>query len=187
MPGFHIEDPAAAAYDSRAARGGWPAAVLAWTNAIVVGTVERAANASRCGARGLAMGRDRQLPHAFARIHPRHHTPYVGMLVTAAISLAVALVMENRLDDLASIVNFGALSGFLLLHVSVFVHFAVKQRSRHYFMHWIVPAVGAAVVAAVFTGMSPLAVRVGLSWLVFGLVYGAVLARRRHTALELSA
>ena len=46
------------------------------------------------------------------------------MLVTSPISLAVALVMANRLDDLASIVNFGALSGFLLLHVSVLVRFA---------------------------------------------------------------
>ena len=35
----------------------------------------------------FAMGRDRQLPRVLARVHPRHHTPYMGMLVTAALSL----------------------------------------------------------------------------------------------------
>jgi predicted LPLAT superfamily acyltransferase len=49
--------------------------------------------------------RDRQLPSVLARIHPRYHTPYVGMVFTAILSLAVALLMKNRLDDLASIVN----------------------------------------------------------------------------------
>jgi amino acid transporter len=33
-----------------------------------------------------AMGRDRQLPHALARVHRKYGTPYVGMLVTTAIS-----------------------------------------------------------------------------------------------------
>ena len=74
----------------------------------------------------FAMGRDRQLPHALARVHPRYHTPYVGMLATAVISLAVALAMRNLLDELATIVNFGALRGFVLLHVSVIVEFGFK-------------------------------------------------------------
>jgi hypothetical protein len=39
-----------------------------------------------------AMGRDRQLPHALARIHWRYHTPYVCMIVTAAISLGVVVL-----------------------------------------------------------------------------------------------
>jgi amino acid transporter len=97
------------------------------------------------------------------------------MLATAAVSLAVALRMESKLDELTSIVNFGALSGFLLLHVSVLAHFAVRLRSRGWFSHWVVPLCGIAVVLAVFSGMSPLAVKVGLSWLAVGAVYGGAL------------
>jgi amino acid transporter len=123
------------------------------------------------------MGRDRQLPHVLARVHPRYHTPYVGMLATAAVSLAVALYMQNKLDDLASIVNFGALSGFLLLHVSVLAHFGVKESSRAWVAHWLVPICGILVVLAVFSGMSALAAKVGFTWLAIGLVYAAVVTR----------
>jgi amino acid transporter len=130
------------------------------------------------------MGRDRQLPSAFARLHPRYNTPYVGMLVTAAISLGVALAMKNRLDDLASIVNFGALSGFLLLHVSVLRRFALQQRSRRLVVHWIVPIGGIVVVLAVFSGMSAPAMKVGVGWLIAGLAYGLVLRAKHREELH---
>jgi amino acid transporter len=101
------------------------------------------------------------------------------MLVTAAISLAVALFMKNKLDDLASIVNFGALSGFLFLHVSVLARFAIRRRSRAWAAHWLVPVCGIAVVLLVFSGMSGLAMKVGSVWLAAGIVYGLRL-RSQH-------
>jgi amino acid transporter len=39
------------------------------------------------------MGRDRQLPHALARMHRRYHTPCFGLIVTAAISLGVVVAL----------------------------------------------------------------------------------------------
>ena len=140
LPGIAIKDPAAAVYELAAwATGPWTAVVLAWTYAGVVGLSNALPMQVGVARVVFAMGRDRQLPSVLARIHPRYHTPYVGMLVTAALSLIVALFMKNRLDDLASIVNFGALSGFLLLHVSVLARFAVKLRSRAWGTHWLVP------------------------------------------------
>jgi len=131
LPGITIKDPAAAVYELAAwATGPWTAVILAWTYAIIVGLWNALPMQVGVARVVFAMGRDHRLPRVLARVHPRYHTPYVGMLVTAAISVAVALLMKNRLDDLASIVNFGALSGFLLLHVSVLAHFAVRQRSR---------------------------------------------------------
>jgi amino acid transporter len=132
------------------------------------------------------MGRDRQLPRVLARVHPRYHTPYVGMLVTAALSLAVALYMKNQLDDLASIVNFGALSGFLFLHISVLAYFGVRRRSAAWIRHWLVPVCGIVVVLAVFSGMSALAVKVGSAWLLVGLVYGLVLKSKHREELHVS-
>jgi amino acid transporter len=132
-----------------------------------------------------AMGRDRQLPAGLAKIHPKYGTPYVGMLVTAAISITVAFVMRNRLDDLTSVVNFGALTGFLMLHVSVIALFWVKMRSGRWIVHVVVPVAGIAVVLAVLTGMSSVAMILGLSWLGIGLVYGAVLRKRHRTDLTI--
>lgn len=185
LPGIAIKDSSAAVYELAAwATGPWTAVVLAWTYAVIVGLSNALPMQVGVARVVYAMGRDRQLPHALARIHPRYHTPYVGMLVTAAISLAVALFMKNRLDDLASIVNFGALGGFLFLHVSVIAHFGVRQRSRGWVAHWLVPVCGMAVVLAVFSGMSALAVRVGSAWLAVGLIYGLVLRAKHREELR---
>jgi amino acid transporter len=108
------------------------------------------------------------------------------MLVTAALSLAVALFMKNRLDDLASIVNFGALSGFLFLHVSVLGYFGRKRGGAQWIRHRLVPICGIIVVLAVFSGMSALAAKVGLAWLGVGLAYGLVLKAKHREELHVS-
>jgi amino acid transporter len=187
LPGIVIKDSAAAAYELAAwATGPWTAVVLAWTNGVIVGLSNALPMQVGVARVVFAMGRDGQMPRAFARVHPRYRTPYVGMLATSAVSLAVGLVMENRLDDLASIVNFGALSGFLLLHVSVLVRFAVKRRSRRIVAHWLVPICGFVVVAAVFSGMSGLAVKVGMTWLAVGLLYGVALKSKNREELKVA-
>ncbi len=185
LPGITIKDQAAAVYELAGwATGPWTAVVLAWAYAGIVGLSNALPMQVGVARVVFAMGRDRQLPRALARVHPRYHTPYMGMLVTAALSLAVAVYMKNRLDDLASIVNFGALSGFLFLHISVLAYFGVKRHSRAWIRHWLVPICGIIVVFAVFSGMSALAVKVGSAWLAAGLVYGLVLKAKHREELH---
>jgi amino acid transporter len=185
LPGIVIKDQAAAVYELAAwATGPWTAAVLAWAYAGIVGLSNALPMQVGVARVVFAMGRDRQLPRVLARVHPRYHTPYVGMLVTAALSLAVALYMKNRLDDLASIVNFGALSGFLFLHVSVAAYFGVQRRSSAWIRHCMVPLCGTAVVLAVFSGMSSLAAKVGIVWLTVGLGFGLVLKAKHREELH---
>jgi amino acid transporter len=187
MLGLTIHDPAAAAYElAGTSIGPWAAVVLAWGYATLIG-LSNALPMQVGVARILyAMGRDRQLPAVLAKIHPKYHTPYVGMIVTAVISLAVAVAMRNMLDELATIVNFGALSGFLLLHVSVMAHFGVKLKSPRWFAHWASPVLGIIVVLAVFSGMSGLATRLGLSWLAVGVVYGLILHFKHRDELSVA-
>jgi len=185
LPGIRIRDSSAAIYELASwATGPWTAAVLAWAYATIVGLSNALPMQVGVARVVYAMGRDRQLPGILARIHPRYRTPYVGMLVTALISLMVALYMKNKLDDLASIVNFGALSGFLFLHVSVLARFALRQGSRAWAAHWLVPICGIIVVLAVLSGMSALAVRVGAVWLAAGLAYAVFLKARNRQELD---
>jgi amino acid transporter len=185
LPGIAIKDQAAAVYELAAwATGPWTAVVLAWAYAGIVGLSNALPMQVGVARVVFAMGRDRQLPRILARVHSKYRTPYMGMLVTAALSLGVALYMKNRLDDLASIVNFGALSGFLFLHVSVLVYFCVKRRSGAWVRHALVPICGIIVVLAVFSGMSALAAKVGVAWLAFGLVYGMVLKAKHREELR---
>jgi amino acid transporter len=187
LPGIAIKDPAAAVYELAAwATGPWTAVVLAWAYAGIVGLSNALPKQVGVARVVFAMGRDRQLPRVLARVHPRYHTPYVGMLVTVTLSLAVALYMKNRLDDLASIVNFGALSGFLFLHISVLAYFGVRRRSASWVRHWLVPICGIIVVLAVFSGMSAMAIKVGLAWTAAGLVYGLVLKAKHREELHAS-
>jgi amino acid transporter len=186
LPGIAIKDQAAAVYELAAwATGPWTAVVLAWAYAGIVGLSNALPMQVGVARVVFAMGRDRQLPQVLARVHPRYHTPYVGMLVTAALSLAVALYMKNQLDDLASIVNFGALSGFLFLHLSVLAYFGLRRRSGAWIRHWVVPLCGIIVVLAVFSGMSALAAKVGSAWLAIGLVYGLVLKAKHREELHI--
>ncbi len=186
LPGIAIKDPAAAVYElARWATGPWTAVVLAWAYVGIVGLSNALPMQVGVARVVFAMGRDRQLPRILARVHPRYHTPYVGMLATAALSLAAALYMKNRLDDLASIVNFGALCGFIFLHISVLAYFGIKRRSASWLRHWLVPACGIIVVLAVLSGMSTLAVKVGSVWLAVGLVYGLVLKAKQRDELHI--
>jgi hypothetical protein len=66
----------------------------------------------------------------------------------------------------------------------VLVRFAIRQRSRRIVAHWIVPICGFLVVLAVFSGMSALAVKVGTTWLLVGLIYGAVLKAQHREELH---
>ena len=186
MSGFSIKDPAAATYEVVAwAMGPAASALTAWVMATVVGVTNALPMQVGVARVMYAMGRDRQLPAVLAKIHPKHGTPYVGMVATTAISITVALVMRYQMDELVSIVNFGALSGFLLLHVSVIAQFWIKGRSGRWFVHLAVPVAGIIVVLAVLSGMSQLAMILGVAWLIIGTVYGSILTSRRRAELAI--
>jgi amino acid transporter len=186
MSGFSIKDPAAAIYEvAEWGIGHWASVLTAWVMATIVGVTNALPMQVGVARVMYAMGRDRQLPVVLAKIHPKHGTPYVGMLATTVISVTVALVMRNLMDELVSIVNFGALTGFLLLHVSVIAKFWIKERSGKWIPHLAVPLAGIIVVLAVLSGMSPLAMKIGLGWLAAGLMYGRVLTTRRRAELAL--
>jgi amino acid transporter len=136
----------------------------------------------------FAMARDRKLPVVLARVHPRYRTPYVSTLLVAGISLAVGLLFANRIDQLTRIVNFGALTGFLLLlHLAVIRHYVIRGGSRAWLRHLAMPLAGFAVVGYVLYEMDAAAKILGALWIGMGVLYFAVLSLllKRSPALEL--
>jgi len=181
MPGFTPRDPATAFFDLASVRFGPSFSILlAWLLILIVGFTNAVPMQAGVARVLFAMGRDGQLPQLFGRLHPRRGEPHVAMLFSAIFSLAVAEVMHDRLDVLASLVSFGALAAFLFLHVSVLVHMAWRSASRQYFAHWAVPILGIAVVVAVLCGMAPAALTAGCAWLAIGVAYALILHRRTH-------
>ncbi|TRY25470.1 APC family permease [Brevibacillus sp. LEMMJ03] len=119
----------------------------------------------------FSMGRDRKLPAVLAKVHPRFQTPYVSTMLVAVVSLIVSLGFQNHMPLLTNLVNFGALTGFVVLHLSVIIHFTIRQKSRQVVAHLLCPLIGMGVIAYVMASMEPLAIKAGIVWLALGAVY----------------
>jgi len=178
-----IEDPASAIYEvvSQCIGQYWSLA-LAIITAIVIGFTNALPMQIGVAKVLSAMGRDGQMPRILARTHPKYHTPWVAMSLSTLLFTGIAVLFSDELDILASIVNFGALTGFIMLHVCVIVHFLIRRRSGRWILHGAGPLIGIVSVLTVLSGMSELAVTLGLSWIAGGLVYGLVLKVRRKSA-----
>jgi amino acid transporter len=133
----------------------------------------------------FAMARDGKLPAVLAKVHPRYKTPYVSTLAVALVSLLVGLSFAERLDDLSRVVNFGALTGFVLLHLSVISHYFFRQRSGDWLRHVIFPLTGSAILVYVLFEMDRAAKILGGCWIAIGVVYYLVVVLRSKKPLAL--
>jgi amino acid transporter len=168
-------DPAGTAfYDAAEVAGGaWLATLTAVATAIAWGFANSLVAQAATSRLLFAMARDRQLPSFLAKIDPKHRVPVNATLFVAVISLALGIYMSQRDDGitlLSTLVNFGALTAFLLLHVSVVVYFVVKQKSRNWLLHLVVPVVGFAILAYVVYNAQVAAQTLGFVWLGIGVV-----------------
>ena len=123
----------------------------------------------------FAMARDGKLPAILATVHPRFRTPYVSSLAVSGVSLLVGLLFADRIDDLTRVVNFGALTGFVLLHLSVINHYFLRKRSGEWLRHLLFPLVGMLIIVYVLFEMDLAAKILGASWIAIGVVYYLVL------------
>ena len=124
-----------------------------------------------------AMGRDGMVPRALAKVHPVHKTPYVATFLVAAISIVLVVLFTTYLDiaTISRLVNFGALTSFVLLNFTVIWYFTVKQKSTDYLRHLIMPLIGLIFVLFVWINLEGLAKQVGLIWMAIGVVYYLIL------------
>ena len=73
-------------------------------------------------------------------------------------------------------VNFGALTAFFFVNVSVVSHYYAKERRRSVsgtLLYLILPTLGAGIVGWLFLLLSKDALMMGLAWLLTGIVYNA--------------
>jgi amino acid transporter len=132
----------------------------------------------------FGMARDGELPHVLAHIDPKRKVPVRAVLLIAAITLVLSLWLIDRLELLTSMVSFGALTGFLMLHVSVVAHFLWRRRSRDWLRHLVSPGIGFLITAYVLWNAEWEAKIAGGSWLAAGLVlFIALRLLRRPTRL----
>lgn len=166
------------------AAGSWLATLTAVATALAWGVAVAITSQAAVSRLLFGMARDGKLPKVLAKVHPKHNTPYMSIYLVAVLSLLICYLFINAVDTLTSLVNFGALSGFMLLHITVINHYWRRQRSGQLIRHLICPLVGFVIVAAIMYNMGVDAQKLGLVWIAAGLVYLCALNKfSSHTAL----
>ncbi len=171
-------DPEGTAFYSAAevAGGEWLSVLTAVATAIAWGFANALVAQAATSRLLFSMARDRQLPRFLARVHHKHQVPEYATFVVAVVSLVAGIwfsLLDDGLTILTTLVNFGALTAFLLLHASVIAYFVVRRHSRNYLRHLVAPAIGFLIIAYVIIRAQVAAQITGIAWLAIGL---AVLA-----------
>lgn len=172
-----------------------------------------ATNAGLIGISRLAfsLGRHRQLPEAFSRIHYWFRTPYLSILIFSAVAVAllapgfiaphwIERVTGRKYDFLTSLgalYAFGSTLTFALAFLSIF---ALRWRFPHLprpfhkgpILHFwgrqvhLVALLGLATTAGVWgvvIYLQPYAGYVGLAWMAAGLLFYALFRRLKRLPL----
>jgi amino acid transporter len=153
------------------AAGSWLATLTGVATALAWGVAVAITSQAAVSRLLFGMARDGKLPKILARVHPEHNTPYLSIYLVALLSLVICYLFINAVDTLTSLVNFGALSGFMLLHLTVINYYWRRQKSGQVIRHVICPVVGFIIVAAIMYNMGVDAQKLGLIWIALGLVY----------------
>ncbi|WP_175782751.1 APC family permease [Burkholderia anthina] len=185
--GMKFKSADTAFYEIAELAGGKPLALLtAWATALTFGLSCSIVSQAAIARLLYSMARDRKMPAFLASVHPKYKTPNAALILVAIVSLAIALGFLDHLDTLTNFVNFGALTGFMILHVTVVVHYIGRKRSRALFKHLLSPVIGFCIIGYVLYSMGAATWQLGIGWFCVGAVYYVVLTRvlRRDIGLE---
>ncbi|HEX6781769.1 MAG TPA: amino acid permease [Solirubrobacterales bacterium] len=152
-----------------------------------------ATNAGLIGVSRLtySMGQHRQLPEGLRQVHPKYRTPYIAILIFAAI--AIVTLLPGQTDFLATMYSFGAMLSFTIAHVAVI---QLRRSEPDVERTWKPPmnvrafgfevpvsavlgGLGTFIAWLVVMALNPRTLVVGLGWMALGIaVY--VLYRRNQ-------
>ncbi|MDY0404174.1 APC family permease [Virgibacillus sp. 179-BFC.A HS] len=188
IPDFKsFSDIDTAFYETAEIAGGkWLGVLTAVATALAWGIADALVAQAAISRVLYSMARDKKLPHFLSKVHPKYRTPYASTLLVAGISVILGFVFLGGIDKLASLVNFGALSAFLLLNISVFYHFIIKKKSRDFFRYLILPLIGFIIVGFVWVNFGTNTKVLGFSWLAVGILVTIIVALKgKDTTIDL--
>jgi amino acid transporter len=165
------------------ASGPWLTVVVAVTSALAAAVANSLVAQAATSRLLYSMARDRTLPHFLAHVNPRRRVPERAVLLVAVVSLILGIFFVGQIELLSTLVNFGALFAFLLLHVSVVVHYLIKRRQRTFGLHLVAPAIGFVIIGYVLYNADVNAKIGGVIWLAIGVI---LLLVRKFTGRSIS-
>jgi basic amino acid/polyamine antiporter, APA family len=156
-----------------------------------------ATNAGLIGVSRLtySMGQHRQLPEGLRQVHPKYRTPYIAILIFAAV--AIITLLPGQTDFLATMYSFGAMLSFTIAHVAV-----IQLRRKHPDVErtWKPPlnppvfgfnvpvtavlgGLGTFAAWIVVMALNPRTLFVGLGWMFLGITVYVLYRRNQRLPL----
>jgi basic amino acid/polyamine antiporter, APA family len=188
----YADDPVLGIVSALGLHGTLATAAKYYVGALAATILLIATNAGMIGISRLSwsLAEHRQLPGAFARLHPRYHTPWFTIVFFSV--LAVLLVLPGDTTFLGNLYSFGAMLSFTIAHVSILAlrrrqpdvdrpyraPWNVRWRGTEYPLTAVVGAVGTGAAFVSVLALHPEARIIGTAWVVLGLG-GYLLYRRR--------
>ncbi|HEY3606065.1 MAG TPA: APC family permease [Pseudonocardiaceae bacterium] len=152
------------------AAGHWLTVLIAVATALAAAVANSLVAQNATSRLLFSMARDRTLPKFLAHVSQKRRVPERAVLLVAVVSLILGLFFVGQIEFLSTLVNFGALFAFLLLHVSVGVYYLIKRRQRTYGMHLVVPLIGFVIIGYVLYNADVNAKIGGSIWLAIGII-----------------
>ena len=122
------------------------------------------------------MGRDNIIPKRIFGKMNKNGVPIYNLMIVAVIGL-VGILFSDSLLSAVSLISFGAVTGFVLVNISVPAYFLKKEGRRGaavIFRYGIMPIIGALICAVLWVNITMTAKIVGLVWLAIGVIVLAV-------------
>ncbi|WP_214320457.1 APC family permease [Nonomuraea sediminis] len=170
------------------AGGGWLGGVTAVATAAAWGIADSMVAQVATSRLLFAIARDGQLPRFLAKVSLKRLVPVNAILLVGFLGLVLPGGLLVFTDDqgigvLTTLINFGAMIAFMVLHVSVIAHYLIRSGSKDYWRHLISPVIGFVILAFVVWNANLAAQIVGLIWLalgvaILGILYAAGLKPR---------
>ncbi len=172
-PDWTLFESADTAFFEAIGRAGGQTLVTFVSISVIAGALANAIDSQAGVARVLyGMGRDEALPRRiFAYLHPRTKAPVYSLLILAGIAVIGA---TQDMETIITMINFGALSAFMLVNLSVIAHYFIRQKRRKGWdavRYLLVPFFGFLTCLILFVNLSPRAKTAGGIWVAIGFVY----------------
>jgi len=135
----------------------------------------------------FAMGRDRVLPKQFDKISKRFGTPYFSIIFGGLIIIILAGLFYSDIDIIASVVNFGSLFTYLLVHLSLIKLRKSKPELKRPFrvpLYPLIPILGAASCILLMYYLSYNAKIAAVLWFLVGLIVYAIMKKRNRITIQ---
>jgi amino acid transporter len=166
---FNEDSAVTAFYDiANLAVGPWFKVVLTLVSALIAILANAIVSQATTSRLLFSMARDRQIPSFFAAVARKRKIPVRAILLVALLSTAIGIIALAKSDLVTSIVTFGSLTAYVLLHVAVMRYFARRGGPIAWFAHRLSPILGIAILVYALWSASVDAKIISGIWLAVG-------------------